>query len=204
MQSCWSHLHQYFTRRRPPDDKLKANTYVYLTTRIVQGLRAVYTRLVYAVRYNQLLQALQAQGLKIYALELTGMTYTATSASSLIVYRCIWHHSDDLPPMTLSVVHVAAAFCSFDRDQATLSQLRLHQLQLQRQLHVRRFMCLQPSSPRPTAWRLYKPLPQPPQAPPQPPQLPPSPPPTSQWIPGSLRSHPKKVEPCLEPELQGP
>ena len=53
----------------------------------VQGLRAVYTRLVYAVRYNQLLQALQAQGLKIYALELTGMTYTAMSASSLIVCR---------------------------------------------------------------------------------------------------------------------
>ena len=38
----------------------------------VQGLRAVYTRLVYAVHYDQLLQALQAQGLKIYALELVG------------------------------------------------------------------------------------------------------------------------------------
>ena len=38
----------------------------------VQGLRVVYTRLVYAVHYDQLLQALQAQGLKIYALELVG------------------------------------------------------------------------------------------------------------------------------------
>ena len=38
----------------------------------MQGLRAVYTRLVYMVHHDQLLQALQAQGLRIYALELVG------------------------------------------------------------------------------------------------------------------------------------
>ena len=40
----------------------------------VQGLQSVYTRLVYAASSGELLAALQAQGLRIYALEVSGFS----------------------------------------------------------------------------------------------------------------------------------